>query len=57
MRATYLHGAHIEHLLPAVLDGSVNPGKVFDETVTLEDTPRGYAAMDARTALKVLVQP
>ena len=49
--------AYIEHLLPAVLDGTVNPGKVFDRTVSLEDTPTGYTAMDERTALKVLVQP
>ena len=49
--------AYIERLLPAVLDGTVNPGKVFDRTVDLEDTPKGYAAMDERTALKVLVQP
>ena len=49
--------AYIEQLLPAVLDGAVDPGKVFDRTVGLEDTPKGYAAMDERTALKVLVQP
>ena len=49
--------AYIEQLLPAVLDGTVQPGKVFDRTVSLEDTPKGYAAMDERTALKVLVQP
>lgn len=49
--------AYIEHLLPAVLDGTVNPGKVFDRTVSLEETPKGYTAMDERTALKVLVQP
>jgi hypothetical protein len=49
--------AYIEQLLPAVLDGSVNPGKVFDRTVSLEDAPKGYATMDERTALKVLVQP
>ena len=49
--------AYIEPLLPAVLDGTVNPGKVFDRTVGLEDTAKGYAAMDERTALKVLVQP
>lgn len=49
--------AYIEQLLPAVLDGTVDPGKVFDRTVGLDDTPKGYAAMDDRTALKVLVQP
>ena len=49
--------AYIEQLRPAVLDGTVNPGKVFDRTVGLEETPKGYAAMDDRTALKVLVRP
>lgn len=49
--------AYIEQLLPAVLDGTVNPGKVFDRTVPLEQTPEAYAAMDDRTALKVMVDP
>ena len=49
--------AYIEQLLPAVLDGSVNPGRVFDSVLSLEDTPKGYAAMDARESLKVMVQP
>ena len=42
--------------MPGVLDGTVAPGKVFDLTVGLDDTPKGYQAMDERTALKVLVQ-
>ncbi|KAA1424798.1 alcohol dehydrogenase catalytic domain-containing protein [Mumia zhuanghuii] len=49
--------AYIEQLLPAVLDGTVDPGRVFDRTVSLDDTPAGYAAMDAREALKVMVTP
>ena len=49
--------AYIEQLLPGVLDGTVNPGRVFDRTVDLDDTPKGYAAMDDRTALKVMVTP
>ncbi|MFI6700820.1 alcohol dehydrogenase catalytic domain-containing protein [Streptomyces sp. NPDC050509] len=49
--------AYIDALLPAVLDGTVEPGRVFDRTVTLEDTPEGYHAMDQREALKVLVTP
>ncbi|MFG1911235.1 zinc-binding dehydrogenase [Kribbella sp. NPDC048928] len=47
--------AYIERLLPAVLDGTVNPGKVFDRTIALDDAPGGYRAMDERTALKVLI--
>lgn len=49
--------AYIEELLPAILDGTVDPGRVFDQIVALEDTPKGYTAMDERTALKVVVHP
>jgi threonine dehydrogenase-like Zn-dependent dehydrogenase len=49
--------AYIERLLPGVLDGSADPGRVFDREVSLDDTPEGYELMDARTALKVLVRP
>ena len=49
--------AYIEQLLPAVLDGSVNPCKVFDRTVSIEETPQAYAAMDAREARKVMIKP
>lgn len=49
--------AYIEQLLPAVLDGSVEPGRVFDRVVSLDDTPAGYSAMDDRSALKVLLRP
>ncbi|GAA2010842.1 alcohol dehydrogenase catalytic domain-containing protein [Microbacterium ulmi] len=49
--------AYIERLLPGVLDGSVDPGRVFDREVPLDETPGAYRAMDAREALKVLVRP
>ncbi|HEY3603048.1 MAG TPA: alcohol dehydrogenase catalytic domain-containing protein [Sporichthyaceae bacterium] len=49
--------AYLETLLPGVLDGSVQPGKVFDLTLGLADTPKGYQAMDERSALKVLIKP
>jgi threonine dehydrogenase-like Zn-dependent dehydrogenase len=49
--------AYIEELLPEVLDGTLEPGRVFDRTVTLEQVPDGYRAMNDRTALKVLIQP
>jgi threonine dehydrogenase-like Zn-dependent dehydrogenase len=49
--------AYIEELLPDVLEGRIEPGKVFDRTVGLDDVPEGYRAMDAREALKVLVRP
>ncbi|GAA3036695.1 zinc-dependent alcohol dehydrogenase family protein [Streptosporangium longisporum] len=49
--------AYIEELMPAVLDGSVLPGKVFDRTIGLDEVPDGYRAMDDREALKVLIRP
>ena len=49
--------AYIEELLPEVLDGRIEPGKVFDRTVDLDGVPEGYRAMDDREALKVLVRP
>jgi len=49
--------AYIERLLPDILDGVVEPGKVFDRTVSLDQVPDGYRAMADRTALKVLIRP
>jgi len=48
---------YLPELLPAVLDGSLDPGPVFDLTVPLEDIAAGYAAMDRREAIKTLVLP
>lgn len=47
--------AYIDELLPGILDGSVNPGRVFDSTIPIQEVPEGYAAMDQRTALKVMI--
>src|SRR6266508_2207534 len=49
--------AYIEELLPDVLDGRIEPGRVFDRTVSLDQVPDGYRAMADREALKVLIQP
>jgi threonine dehydrogenase-like Zn-dependent dehydrogenase len=49
--------AYLEELLPDVLEGHIEPGKVFDRTVDLDGVPDGYRAMDARESLKVLVTP
>ena len=49
--------AYIEELMPDVLEGKVDPGRVFDRTVSLDEVPAGYKAMDDREALKVLVRP
>ncbi len=49
--------AFIEELLPEVLDGRVEPGRVFDRTVDMSGIPAGYRAMADREALKVMIQP
>jgi threonine dehydrogenase-like Zn-dependent dehydrogenase len=49
--------AYIEELLPDVLDGTIEPGRVFDRSVPLGETPEGYRAMHEREAIKVLIQP
>ncbi|SFQ03840.1 alcohol dehydrogenase catalytic domain-containing protein [Salibacterium halotolerans] len=49
--------AYMDELLPDILDGTLNPGRVFDVTVGLDDVPEGYRAMDNREALKVLIRP
>jgi hypothetical protein len=49
--------AYIDELLPDILDGRVQPGRVFDRTVSLEEVPDGYQAMEDRKALKVMVRP
>jgi threonine dehydrogenase-like Zn-dependent dehydrogenase len=48
--------AYIEQLLPDVLDGTIQPGRLFDRTVNLEQVPDGYRAMADRAALKVLIR-
>lgn len=49
--------AYIDELLPGVLGGTVEPGRVFTRTIGLDEVPDGYRAMDRREALKVLVRP
>jgi threonine dehydrogenase-like Zn-dependent dehydrogenase len=48
---------YIDALLPDVLDGVIEPGRVFDRTVDLDGVPDGYRAMNEREALKVLIRP
>ncbi len=47
--------AYIEELLADVLAGTVQPGKVFDQTLTLDKVADGYRAMDERTAVKTML--
>src|SRR5215210_217158 len=49
--------AYIEELLPDVLEGKIEPGRVFDRVVGLDGVPDGYRAMNEREALKVMVKP
>jgi threonine dehydrogenase-like Zn-dependent dehydrogenase len=48
---------YIDELMPDILDGRLEPGRVFDRTIDLDQTPDGYRAMDQREALKVLIRP
>ena len=47
--------AYIEELMPDVLEGRLEPGRVFDRSIAIEGIPDGYRAMDDREAIKVLV--
>jgi threonine dehydrogenase-like Zn-dependent dehydrogenase len=49
--------AYIEELMPDILDGTIDPGRVFDRTVSLDQVPDAYHAMADRQALKVLIRP
>jgi threonine dehydrogenase-like Zn-dependent dehydrogenase len=49
--------AYIDELLPDILEGRIEPGKVFDRTVGLGEVPDGYRAMAGRDSIKVMVRP
>ena len=59
----HLHGgpAPVRHYLPELIDRiwrrQIDPGKVFDLTLPLDQAAEGYRAMDERRAIKVLLQP
>jgi threonine dehydrogenase-like Zn-dependent dehydrogenase len=48
--------AYIEELLPDVLEGRIEPGRVFDRVIGLDGVPDGYRAMNDREAIKVMVE-
>ncbi len=58
-----LHGgpAPVRRYLPDLIDlvwkGSINPGKVFDLTLPLDQVAEAYRAMDERRAIKALLRP
>jgi threonine dehydrogenase-like Zn-dependent dehydrogenase len=61
--AVHLHGgpAPVRRFLPELIDliwnRKINPGKVFDLTLPLEQVAEGYRAMDERRAIKALLRP
>ena len=44
-------------LIELVWNGEINPGKVFDLTLPLDQVAEGYRAMDERRAIKALLRP
>jgi len=59
----HLHGgpAPVRRYLPKLIDlvwnRKINPGKVFDLTLPLDQVAEGYRAMDERRAIKTLLRP
>ncbi|MER6124138.1 zinc-dependent alcohol dehydrogenase family protein [Streptomyces sp. NPDC001795] len=49
--------AYLPDLIQRVFDGRINPGKVFDLTLPLDEVAEGYKAMDERRAIKTLLRP
>ncbi|MET7312233.1 zinc-binding dehydrogenase [Streptomyces sp. NPDC005134] len=47
--------AYIGELLPDVLDGSIDPGRVFDRSFSLDQVPDAYQSMADRRVLKALI--
>jgi len=48
---------YIDELLPDILEGRIQPGRVFDSITDIEGVPAGYKAMNDRKAIKVMVTP
>ncbi len=48
---------YLPELLDLVLSGRIDPGKVFDTTLPLDEVAEGYRAMDERRSIKVLIEP
>ena len=61
--AVHLHGgpAPVRRFLPELIeliwDRKIDPGKVFDLTLPLEEVAEGYRAMDERRSIKTLLRP
>jgi threonine dehydrogenase-like Zn-dependent dehydrogenase len=48
--------AYMEELLPDILEGRIEPGRVFDRVTNLDGVPDGYRAMNDREAIKVMIR-
>jgi threonine dehydrogenase-like Zn-dependent dehydrogenase len=48
---------YIDGILPDVLEGRIEPGRVFDHVASLDGVPDGYRAMAGRESIKVLIIP
>jgi threonine dehydrogenase-like Zn-dependent dehydrogenase len=47
--------AYIDELLPDVLEGRIQPGRVLDRVTNLDGVPDGYRAMNERETIKVMI--
>jgi threonine dehydrogenase-like Zn-dependent dehydrogenase len=47
----------LPELIQLVLNEKINPGKVFDLTLPINQVAEGYRAMDERRAIKTLLRP
>jgi hypothetical protein len=48
--------AYFAELLPDVLEGKIEPGRVFDRVISLDQVSEGYRAMDERAAIKIMIK-
>ena len=48
--------AYIEELMPDVMEGRIEPGRVFDRVTNLDGVPDGYRAMNDRESIKVMIE-
>ncbi|HUQ99628.1 MAG TPA: zinc-dependent alcohol dehydrogenase family protein [Gemmatimonadaceae bacterium] len=48
--------AYIEELIPDVMEGRIQPGRVFDSVTDIDGVPDGYRAMNEREAIKVMIR-
>jgi threonine dehydrogenase-like Zn-dependent dehydrogenase len=49
--------AYIDELFPDVLEGRIQPGRVFNQTVGLDGVPDGCLSMNDLESIKVMIKP